>query len=126
MLKRIGIGLGVVFTLLIAAAGYFIYVPKPTLPDAAVAALTLEHDGLTRTYAVFVPTNLQPGASVLFALHPSRSSAEQMRRISGHALERIAEQTGFGSSINLRRLFEKQLHLTPGEYRQRFHCRKMA
>ena len=63
MLKRIGIGLGLVFTLLIAAAGYFIYVPKPTLPDAAVAALTLEHDGLTRTYTVFVPTNLQPGAS---------------------------------------------------------------
>ncbi|EPG5425648.1 hypothetical protein MBP55_004412, partial [Klebsiella pneumoniae] len=26
----------------------------------------------------------------------------------------------------LRRLFEKQLNLTPGEYRQRFHCRKMA
>ena len=41
-------------------------------------------------------------------------------------LERIAQITGFGSSINLRRLFEKQLHLTPGEYRQRFHCRKLA
>ncbi|MBX4774452.1 helix-turn-helix domain-containing protein, partial [Klebsiella oxytoca] len=41
-------------------------------------------------------------------------------------LERIAEQTGFGSSINLRRLFEKQLHLTPGEYRQRFHSSRMA
>jgi transcriptional regulator GlxA family with amidase domain len=41
-------------------------------------------------------------------------------------LERIALDTGFGSSINLRRSFERQLHLTPGEYRQRFHCRKMA
>lgn len=41
-------------------------------------------------------------------------------------LERIATNTGFGSSINLRRIFEKQLQLTPGEYRQRFHCRKMA
>ncbi|WLI76418.1 helix-turn-helix domain-containing protein [Kosakonia sp. H02] len=41
-------------------------------------------------------------------------------------LERIATLTGFGSSINLRRTFERQLHLTPGEYRQRFHCRKMA
>ncbi|HCA7455539.1 TPA: helix-turn-helix domain-containing protein [Enterobacter roggenkampii] len=38
----------------------------------------------------------------------------------------VAEQSGFGTSINLRRIFEKQLHLTPGEYRQRFHCRKMA
>lgn len=41
-------------------------------------------------------------------------------------LERIAQLTGFGSSINLRRTFEKQLHLTPGDYRERFHCRKMA
>ncbi len=41
-------------------------------------------------------------------------------------LDRIAQLTGFGSSINLRRTFEKQLHLTPGEYRQRFHSRKLA
>ncbi|KAB2529162.1 GlxA family transcriptional regulator, partial [Enterobacter hormaechei] len=41
-------------------------------------------------------------------------------------LEVIAEKSGFGTSINLRRVFEKQLHLTPGEYRQRFHCRRMA
>jgi len=41
-------------------------------------------------------------------------------------LERVAVATGFGSSINLRRIFEKQLKLTPGEYRQRFHSRKMA
>ena len=41
-------------------------------------------------------------------------------------LECVAAATGFGSSINLRRIFEKQLKLTPGEYRQRFHSRKMA
>lgn len=41
-------------------------------------------------------------------------------------LDRIAQISGFGSSINLRRIFEKQLHLTPGDYRQRFHCRKLA
>lgn len=41
-------------------------------------------------------------------------------------LERIALVSGFGSSINLRRRFERQLHLTPGEYRQRFYSRKMA
>lgn len=55
-------------------------------------------------------------------LAAARQRLEQTR----DTLERIAEQTGFGSSINLRRLFEKQLHLTPGEYRQRFYCRKMA
>lgn len=54
------------------------------------------------------------------------AAARQRLEQTSDTLERIAVQTGFGSSINLRRLFEKQLHLTPGEYRQRFHCRKMA
>lgn len=54
------------------------------------------------------------------------AAARQRLEQTNDTLDRIAEQTGFGSSINLRRLFEKQLHLTPGEYRQRFHCRKMA
>ncbi|MFK3659765.1 GlxA family transcriptional regulator [Scandinavium sp. NPDC088450] len=55
-------------------------------------------------------------------LAAARQRLEQTR----DNLDTIALETGFGSSINLRRLFEKQLHLTPGEYRQRFHCRKMA
>ena len=54
------------------------------------------------------------------------AAARQMLEQTRDPLELIAERTGFGSSINLRRVFEKQLHLTPGEYRQRFHCRKMA
>ncbi|MDI9222676.1 helix-turn-helix domain-containing protein [Pantoea sp. EA-12] len=55
-------------------------------------------------------------------LAAARERLEQTR----DTLERIAEETGFGSSINMRRSFERQLHLTPGEYRQRFHCRKLA
>lgn len=55
-------------------------------------------------------------------LAAARNRLEQTR----DTLDKVATETGFGSSINLRRLFEKQLHLTPGEYRQRFHCRKMA
>lgn len=64
---------------------------------------------------------------------PARYVAEARLAAARHRLEqthdtlaRVAEETGFGSSINLRRLFEKQLNLTPGEYRERFHCRKMA
>lgn len=55
-------------------------------------------------------------------LAAARNQLEQTR----DTLESVAAATGFGSSINLRRIFERQLHLTPGEYRQRFHCRKMA
>ncbi|MCW2473935.1 GlxA family transcriptional regulator [Candidatus Symbiopectobacterium sp. NZEC151] len=54
------------------------------------------------------------------------AAARQHLEQTTDTLERIATNTGFGSSINLRRIFEKQLQLTPGEYRQRFHCRKMA
>ncbi len=54
------------------------------------------------------------------------AAAREQLEQSNDTLDRIAQQTGFGSSINLRRSFERQLHLTPGEYRQRFHCRKLA
>lgn len=54
------------------------------------------------------------------------AAARERLEQSNETLERIAQITGFGSSINLRRSFERQLHLTPGEYRQRFHCKKLA
>ena len=54
------------------------------------------------------------------------AAARQLLEQTNDSLELIAGRSGFGTSINLRRVFEKQLHLTPGEYRQRFHCRKMA
>ncbi|WP_318365177.1 GlxA family transcriptional regulator [Enterobacter sp.] len=64
---------------------------------------------------------------------PARYVAEARLAAARHRLEqtrdtlsRVAVDTGFGSSINLRRLFEKQLKLTPGEYRERFHSRKLA
>ena len=54
------------------------------------------------------------------------AAARQQLEQTAEPLEQIAEQTGFGSTINLRRIFEKQLHLTPREYRQRFHSRTLA
>ncbi len=69
----------------------------------------------------------ETGASPARYVAEARLAAARQRLEQTHeTLDRIAEQTGFGSSINLRRLFEKQLNLTPSEYRQRFHCRKMA
>lgn len=68
-------------------------------------------------------TGISPARYVAEArLAAARDRLEQSR----DTLERIALLTGFGSSINLRRTFERQLHLTPGEYRQRFHRRTLA
>ncbi|MBE8219410.1 GlxA family transcriptional regulator, partial [Leptospira borgpetersenii serovar Ballum] len=35
-------------------------------------------------------------------------------------------QCGVGNAINLRRDFERNLHLTPSDYRERFCARMMA
>jgi polyhydroxybutyrate depolymerase len=75
-----------------AAAMYFLYAPKPTAPAAPVETATLDIDGRPRHYAVFTPSRLQPGASVLVVFHPSQSNGIDMRRIVGAALERIAER----------------------------------
>ena len=69
----------------------------------------------------------ETGASpARYVMEARLAAARQLLEQTSEPLDRIAEQSGFGSSINLRRVFEKQLHLTPSEYRQRFHCRKMA
>ena len=68
-------------------------------------------------------TGVSPARFVAEArLAAARHQLEQTRE----TLDRVASATGFGSSINLRRIFEKHLKLTPGEYRQRFHSRKLA
>lgn len=55
----------------------------------------------------------ETGASPARYVAEARLAAARQRLEQTHeTLDRIAEQTGFGSSINLRRLFEKQLNLT--------------
>lgn len=54
------------------------------------------------------------------------NAARQYLEQTMQSIEQIAVNTGFGTSLNLRRVFERNLHLTPTEYRERFHSRKMA
>lgn len=53
-------------------------------------------------------------------------AARQHLEQSVDKLEQIAAATGFGNSLNLRRVFERNLQLTPSDYRQRFSARNMA
>ena len=56
---------------------------------------TLDHDGLTRSYTLTVPGNLDPSrpAPLLIALHPFASSGKALRVLSG--LDALAERDGF-------------------------------
>ena len=55
-------------------------------------------------------------------LDAARQRLEQTR----DGIDRIAANTGFGNSINLRRVFERHLQLSPTEYRERFYARMLA
>lgn len=81
-----------VVVVLLAAAVYLLYAPKPPLPAAPAVAATLDIDGRLRHYLVFIPAELQPGASTLVVFHPSQGSGADARRILGRALERMAER----------------------------------
>jgi polyhydroxybutyrate depolymerase len=48
-----------------------------------------------RSYAFYAPANLAPGAPLVLALHGSMGNAEQMRRGTGYAFERLADRHGF-------------------------------
>lgn len=52
--------------------------------------------------------------------------ARQHLEQSADKIEHIAAITGFGNSLNLRRVFERNLQLTPSDYRERFYARNMA
>lgn len=52
--------------------------------------------------------------------------ARQRLEQSAEGIEQIAINCGFGNGLNLRRVFERHLQLSPTEYRERFHSRMLA
>lgn len=53
------------------------------------------------------------------------AARQQLEQGSG-SVEKIARATGFGNGLNLRRVFERNLHVTPTEYRERFRMLNVA
>lgn len=54
------------------------------------------------------------------------AAARRQLEESALNIEQIALAAGFGNSLNLRRVFERRLQVTPGEYRERFRPRLRA
>lgn len=54
---------------------------------------TLAHDGLTRTYGVYVPETLLADAPLVIALHPAGTSGRAMQQIAG--FDAFAEDSGW-------------------------------
>lgn len=58
--------------------------------------------------------------------HVRLDAAREYLERTREGIEQIALQTGFGSGINLRRVFERHLQVAPTTYRERFYASTMA
>jgi transcriptional regulator GlxA family with amidase domain len=69
----------------------------------------------------------ETGATPAKYVEEARLDAARQRLEQGsEGIEQVAATTGFGNSLNLRRVFERNLQLTPTEYRHRFCARILA
>lgn len=69
----------------------------------------------------------ETGTSPAKYVEQARLDAARRRVEQGaEGLEQVARLTGFGTGLNLRRVFERHLHVTPTEYHKRFGSRQLA
>lgn len=83
--------------LLLCSACHLFRAPKPELPSlsAGIHSGTLRVQGLDRSYLIYTPKLRRPAAPLLILLHGSRQTGEGLRRATGYAFDRLADQHGF-------------------------------
>lgn len=94
-------GLILVFAglLLIVAGlyGYYLHTPSPKplkLPGEYKREL-LSSGGIERSFSYYLPSNLQSGAALIFVLHGSMGSGDQMREQTGYEFDLLAQTHQF-------------------------------
>ncbi|WP_394560896.1 alpha/beta hydrolase family esterase [Aquipseudomonas alcaligenes] len=77
--------------------GYFLYAPKPPVPSlsASLQRGSLEVGGRARDYAYYIPAKLPANAPLLFVLHGSLQTIDDIRTFSAYEFERLADEHGF-------------------------------
>ncbi len=78
--------------------GYLIYTPEPAMPalSGTLTKATLELNGETYTYRLYLPKGFTKGAPLVMVLHGSGQNGAQIRTETGYGFERLADQHGFG------------------------------
>lgn len=89
-MKRALMVVMLLLALLGVAAAYYIYAPTPNWPTVGLQRYSIEVQGRQRSFSVFTPPRMAPGARVLIALHPSRANGDMMRSQVGGFLDRLA------------------------------------
>jgi polyhydroxybutyrate depolymerase len=76
---------------------YFLYAPKPPQPElsAALHESHIQVGGMSREYAYYIPAKLPASAPLLFVLHGSLQTIDDIRTFSAYEFERLADEHGF-------------------------------
>lgn len=76
---------------------YFVYTPEAEVPllTGKLTKATLEVNGETYTYRLYLPKGLAKGAPLVMVLHGSGQNGAQIRTETGYGFERLADQHGF-------------------------------
>lgn len=77
--------------------GFFLYAPPPTTPtlSASLQRAQIAVGDRQRDYAYYLPAKLQAKAPLLFVLHGSLQTLDDMRTFSAYQFERLADEHGF-------------------------------
>lgn len=89
--------LGMLAAILAALFWYYLYVPAPAelrLPGEYKSE-SLTSAGINRSFSYYLPSTLQSGASLIFVLHGSTSSGDQVREQTGYEFDRLAQAHQF-------------------------------
>ncbi len=80
----------------VAAYVYFVYAPPPRVPvlSGEFKRHSLQFGGQERSFHVYAPAHLQPGAPLLLVLHGSLMNGADMRRSTGYEFDVLADKHG--------------------------------
>jgi polyhydroxybutyrate depolymerase len=122
LLRALGfVALGVLALVAAGAAlfGYFLYTPEPALPALSGVLVPREIvvDGVKRTFLSYRPKSLPASAPLLLVMHGSGEDAQQLRRGTGYAFERLADAHGFALAYPESRTFDWNDCSSIGDYR---------
>lgn len=96
MLKKILLATGLVLAVVVGLFMYYVYSPKPSLPPLSgeLVDRRLTHDGLERSYSVYLPKVLSAKAPVVFVLHGSRGNGKMIRDMTVAEFDQLADRYG--------------------------------
>jgi polyhydroxybutyrate depolymerase len=93
MIKKTMIVLGVISAGLVVAYFFLLHVsfaPQPTL-SGQLKTTSLPIDGHNRNFSYYLPANIDSDRPLIFALHGSMGSGDDMRRLTAYQFDQIAD-----------------------------------